>query len=495
MNNRATMRVAGRGWSRAAWWLFLLLMPFVSARAQVAGSAADSPAVSLDRLQEGDAAGALAAAQRALRSAPRDCRLLSLQGVALNTLARRQEALASFDAALAVCPNSLPALEGAAEIEFARGQEAAAPLLLRILAVRPDDATTHAMLATTQGREGECGNALVHFERARVLFPAQPALLLDYGSCLARLEEWPEAEVVFAQLQTEQPSSEATYDLAVAQWKAGEAKQALTTLEPLLGAGADERSLVLGSSIAEAASDTPRAVALLRTAIVLEPDRVDNYLAFARLADAHQSAQVGIDMINAGLTRLPKAAPLFVSRGVLHVQMSQFAEAEADFAHAHQLDPQLSLAMDAVGILETQRHENAASLALFREQAKLHPQDALLAYLLAEALSEADGGDTAEAIAQATKACALEPDNQQALDLLAKLYLRADQPALALEQAERALKRDPNDSLAIYAEIRSRHKLGDEAAVPGLLKRLELAKKTELARDQESSRYRFTETK
>ena len=488
------------------------------AMAQSQSGTADITAI-VAKLREGDSSGALMLSQTELRSFPRDCRLLSLQGVALNTLHRSNDSLRSFQHALALCPSSLPALEGAAQLEFAAGNHAAIALLDRIVSIRPDDNTSHAMLATMLAHDGDCVAAMPHFEATMALFPQQPDLLFAYGSCLFRTEKWSEAVAAFSELSREHPGEDATYDLAVVQEKAGQLKDALATLESLIEVGnrtgygnesgavnaqrTSERALVLGSRIAEETGDTPRAVNLLRNAILLNPENVDNYLAFARLADAHRSFQVGIDMINAGITRLPNAAPLYVSRGVLHVQLSQIAEAEADFQHAHQLDPQLSFAMDAIGILQTQKHENAASLALFRQQAQLHPQDALVQYLLAEALSQSTSTDAnteagtnlKEAITVAKKACTLEPDYEPAIDLLGELYLRAEQPALAERQAELALARDPNDTVALFTEIRAKHKLGDEAAVPALVKRLELAKKGDLARTQQMSRYQLTESK
>ena len=420
----------------------LAMLLGLTSAAQPAKGGADIASI-VEKLRAGDPSGALKLSQTELGRYPRDCRLLSLQGVALHSLDRSQDSLKSFQHALALCPSSLPALEGAAQIEYAAGDHSAIPLLDRIVAIQPDDSTSHAMLASLLARGGDCEAAGPHFEASRGLFSAQPNLLIAYGSCLARSNKWSAAVAAFLELSREHPSDDATYDLAVAQEKAGQPKDALATLQPLIDRGSEERALVLGSRFAEEGEDTPHAVSLLRSAIVLDPDDVDDYLAFARLADAHQSFQVGIDMLDAGLVRLPNAAPLYVSRGVLHVQLSQVTEAEADFQHAHQLDPQLSFAMDAIGILQTQKHENAASLALFRQQAQLHPQDALLQYLLAEALSESTGAELQEAIAVAKKACTLEPDYEPARDLLAELYLRAEQPAQAERQAELALARDP----------------------------------------------------
>jgi predicted Zn-dependent protease len=64
------------------------------------------------------------------------------------------------------------------------------------------------------------------------------------------------------------------------------------------------------AALAEAMGDTPRGVALLRQAILRDPHNVKLYLDFASLSFTHQSFQVGIDMINAGLTRAPDAAHL-----------------------------------------------------------------------------------------------------------------------------------------------------------------------------------------
>ncbi len=496
----------------------LLLLGLLFAQRRAAAQAA-SPAGEPDlhpivtQLRAQNPSAALAEAQAQLGRFPRDCRLLSLEGVAFSALHRSPDALDAFDHALALCPHSLPALEGAAQLRFAAADPAVKPLLQRILALQPADPTSHAMLATVLSREGACPEAEPHFAASQSLFPAQPDLLLDYGLCLAEEEHWPQAVAVFQQLSSEHPSAAAIRDLAIAQWRGGDPHAGLATFEPLLvgaaqagaasatatvpgsaAASPDSRTLALGSMLAEAAGDTPRAVALLRSAILAAPDEADNYLAFARLADAHQSFQVGIDMIDAGLTRLPGSAPLYLARGVLHIRLSQLTDGEADLQRAHTLDPQLSSAVDALGILQTQQHQDAASLTLFREQSRLHPADPLLQYLLAESLSQSsDAATLPEAIDHAKQAASLEPGFRPALDLLATLCLRADQPALAVQAAEQALAHDPNDTQALFAEIRAQHKLGNAAAEQSLLPRLEAARRAEKQQADQLSRFRFTE--
>ena len=255
-------------------------------------------------------------------------------------------------------------------------------------------------------------------------------------------------------------------------WKLQQPKQALDALEPLLKSGADETALTLGSQIAEEAGDTPQAVQLLRSAIVLDPKKEDNYLNFAEIAFNHSSADVGIDMLNFGIGQLPRAAPLYVARGVLEVQVSKTEKAIADFEHAHRLAPQLSLATDAVGIMKSQQHEFTASAALFGQQAQKHPKDPLLWYLYAEALSQSKQRST-EALSAAEHSVDLDGQYVPARDLLALLYLQANRPQQALAAAIAALKIDPNDETALYREIIARRTLGQRAEAQTLVARMQ----------------------
>ena len=332
-------------------------------------------------------------------------------------------------------------MEGAAQIEFARKAPETQTFLERIVTLQPGNLAAQGMLASTLHAKGNCNAALPHLEASRELFPTHPELLEAYGSCLAATGDVPHAIEQYRALAAAHPGDAFTYDLAVLQGRNHAGEEALATLKPLLDAKGFEPAFALASRIAESLNDTPRAVDLLRTAILLAPDDMDNYIAFANLSFVHSSFGVGVDMLNAGLGRLPAAAPLYVARGALEMQVSKQAEAVNDFETAHRLDPKLALSLDALGIVQTQQHQDLASLNRFREQARLNPKDPVVQYLLAEQLSQGEtaGPDLADAIAAAKQATLLDPHYQAPHDLLAKLYLRANQPQLAIQQADLAL--------------------------------------------------------
>ncbi len=475
--------------------LLLGWLLFLSGRADFLHAQSTAPSRSdvIAALKEGDNQAALSLVQAALKQAPRDCTLLSLQGVALGAEQKNQMALRSFQSALDVCPKYLPALEGAAQIDFAQHRAETIPLLERVLAEQPGDPTANAMLATMLRSEGRCTEALPHFASSQALFRTRPDLLQAYGSCLAGTGDLPSALLVYKQLLETNPDDTSRYDVALLQWKTHDAAGALDTLAPLLSGVHHVPALALASRIHEEAGETPEAVSLLREAILRSPEETENYLDFAAIAFAHASFQVGVDVLNAGLQRLPDSAPLLVARGVLEVQLSKTEAAIADFEEAHRRDPNLSFATDAIGILHSQQHLSAESLALFESQANLHRDDPLLQYLLAEQLAESGAhaapAQLERAIAAAKRAVTLDPKYQAAHDLLAVLYVRSNQFKLAIEQAEAALAIDPNDQEALYQELLSRRRLGETAKIGALTARLNDARRTNAEKQQRIGRY------
>jgi tetratricopeptide (TPR) repeat protein len=492
------IRWAGSRWrclsACALFTIFSFVVPQLLAQQQ-------SPQTSeiIDQLRSGNNEQALTLIAEQMRTHPQDCKLHSLQGIALTGLHRQDEALHAFDTALAKCPNYMVALEGAGHIRYARKDKAAIPILEHIVALQPTNLPAQAMLASALRSSGDCKAALPHFEASRAAFASRAEWMEGDAVCLAATGDYAPAIAQYKELQASYPNNIYLYDIAVLEWRSGDDRQALATLEPLLSAGSYEPALSLGSRLAEKLGDTPRAVDLLRKAILLSPDNEQNYVDFASIAFTHQSFQVGIDMVQAGLKQLPQSAPLYLARGVLEVQLADHMQAAiADFEQAHRLDPKLSLSVDAIGIVKTQQHDNAASQHLFEKQAKLNPNDPVLQYLLAEQLAEAEnsGRETLDrAIAAAKRATVLDPHYQPAHNLLAKLYLRIEQPKLAIEQARIALADDPNDQEALYQELMATRRTGDREAIQELSRRFDAVRKANAQHQQNIDRFRLEEAK
>jgi tetratricopeptide (TPR) repeat protein len=311
-------------------FLAALMPSLVLALAQTGGDTI-GPITSALRNREFDKAIQLI--QPVLLKSPQSAQLWTLQGIAFSGAGREKEALTSFRSALKISPDYLPALEGAAQLEYKAGTVAAIPLLQHLLRLRPSDPTTHAMLAVLDVKRGDCNSSAQHFELSGSLLDSQPGALQQYGACLVKLKQFDKAISVFNRLLVLDPANHDTrHYLATVQLMANRPKDAMDTLTPLLEASdPDSKTLQLAASSYEASGDTPQSVSLLRRAIVSDPQNVALYLDFASISMDHQSFPAGIAMINSGLTVQPNSAELYLARGVLYVQMAQYDQAEADF--------------------------------------------------------------------------------------------------------------------------------------------------------------------
>ena len=435
-----------------------------------------------------------------LQTAPKDARLWTLEGIAFAGQGSNKEALAAYNTALAYAPDYLAALEGAAELEFKSESDRAIPLLNRILNLRPNEPTTHAMLGTLAYKKRDCPTAVKHFRQSGPVLSSQPTALESFGACLMEEQQAEEALPIFQQLLRMRPDDpHARYNLAVVQLTAKHNAEAVETLQPLLKENTQDSDVLdLASAAYEEIGDTPHAVDLLRQAILANPRRAKYYVDFASLSYKHESYQVGVDMINAGVRVLPNAAPLYIARGVLYIQMGQFENGQADFERANRLDPSQASGAVAEGLAQLQQANLDQALATVTSQLKTHPDDPFLQYLKAQVLTQkgavAGSEEFGQAVTAATAAVRLKPDFVLARDLLGNLYLQSGQTERAMEQCRLALRDNPSDQVALYHLLQALRKTKDaKNEIPELVKRLAALREESQKQEGETTRYKLYE--
>jgi tetratricopeptide (TPR) repeat protein len=478
--------------------ILLLVLPFFfnPALAQTASSGRETVASALGN---NDFRKALTLLKSALKEFPNDAELWTMQGVAYAGEHSSPEALASFNKALKLSPDYLPALTGAIQIEFDSGNPAAIPLLKRVLRQKPTDQTSHAMLAVLQYQQGNCAAAVPHFEKSISLFEDRPSGLHAYATCLVKLKDFDRAADVFEKTVALKPDdAQERRVLAAVQLMAHKPQDAIATLDPLLAKGnSDAGTLELAASAYEDAGATDKAVASLRQAILVDPKDVQLYLDFASLCFAHESFQVGIDVVSDGITQLPNSAQLHFARGVLYVQLADYDKAESDLQKAYELDPNESLTAAAQGLLAVQQNDLDRALADVQQKLKRKPNDPLLLYLQADVLAqkgaEPGSADFQTALRSARKAVALRPSLGPAHAVLAKLYVDSGQNQQAVEQCRRALEIDPKDQTSLYRLIQGLRKTGETTEIPGLLKRLAQLRQQGVKEQKQRYQYKVVE--
>ena len=445
----------------------------------------------------------------ALQQSNRNPRLWMLEGVAYAGEGRRKEALVSLRTALKISPDYLPALQQEAQLYYEADDLAAIPVLQHILRLRPGDPMSHAMLAVLEYRHGNCNAAAGNFEKAGALLDSQLPGLHAYATCLVRLKQLDKAAEIFQRAVTLQPdNSQERRLLASIQMMAHKPQEAIATLAPLLQTSSpDAATLELGSTAYEDAGDTAQAVNTLRQAILLEPQNVNLYLDFAQISFAHDSFQVGIDVVSDGISQLgasqqgvsqePQAAQLYFARGVLNVQLAEYDQAEADFEKAYELDPNQSLSVAAQGLAAVQANDLDHALAMVQSKLVRKPNDPILLYLQADILAQkgSDPGtpEFETAMRSAKRAVALQPGLAAARAVLAKLYLQTGQNQAAADQSRKALEIDPKNQASLYRLIQALRKTGNTGQIPDLLKRLAQLREEATKEQRQRSRYKLVE--
>ena len=427
-------------------------------------------------LRSGQYEKARVSAERALRSSPRDARLWTLKGLALIQLGDRTGALTCFTSALEIAPDYLPALQGAAQMAYQTDPVRAVPFLRKILQLRPDDQTSHAMLAEIAVKTGDCETARKESAMSQPGL-SETAALKQFGGCLVKQKRMLEAISVFKRLTALQPDEQSFYYLGLAQFLAGQFRDVIRTLTPAVEKQPGNTDLL--ELLAEAydfTSEPERAISTLKRAIAAKPDTPDYYTDFAYLCQAHGWFQQGIQMLNTGLERLPQAAPLYVARGVLHSELSQWAEGEADFQRASEIDPNVELGSAAQGLAELQENDLVKAEKTARERLRQHPDDAFSYYVLAEVLTKRGAtpgsSDFEEALRAAQRAVELKPNLWLARNVLARLYLAQGKADGAAAQSRIVYEANPNDQAALYHLILALRKAGGSPELPELLKQL-----------------------
>lgn len=481
-------------WSKL---LYLIVLWFVLPSGMFGQTANDRASIT-SALRSRDFDKALQLLRPALQASPNNPQLWALQGLAFSGKGDQKSALGSYQNALKIAPDYLPALEGAAQLEYETGSPDAVPLLERVLRLRPQDPTTHAMLAVLAYKAGDCTTAVKHFSQSEAILSSQPGALQEYGACLLQLKQSEKAIQIFQQLLASQPDDlRARRALAAVQLAAGQPQDALATLQPLLNANPDVGTMRLTAAVYEANKDTPSAVKTLRDAIVKDPAQVPLYVDFADIAMNHQSFQAGIEMINAGLKLQPAAADLYLARGVLYVQLADYDKAEADFARAEQLDPTQGLTASAQGMLAEEKDQSNPDQALSTVRAKLQkkPDDAFLWYLEAAIVSQKspDPGspEFEQGMKAAKRAVTLQPSLTAAHNVLAKYYLDSGQYAPAVKECRLVLEHSPDDQTALYHLVMALRKTNEQAEIPELLKRLATARQNATKDEAARNRYKL----
>ena len=480
---------------------FVTALPLLGLALVCVPAPAESPAESaVAALKRNDYRAALALLEPASGAGSADPRIWTLRGMALRGLDDAVKARESFGKALEIQPDYLPALMGAAEIDFEARSPAAEAMTRRILALRPDDPTANGMMGMILAAKDDCAAAIDHFRKSESTQGDNPAMLESLGGCLLRVRRAAEAAGVFERLLGLRPGNErAQFGLGLACHESGRPERALEILQVMAARDRPRPAvLVLTAEVLESLHRTPEALAALQKAVKLYPFEELNYISLADLCMEHGSYELGLEVLTAGERNIPGSARIRSMRGVILAQLGRHEEAEAAFAEASKLDPaeQAAAMGRSLTFQETGRLEE--SIRLLRQQLQESPGDGAVSYLLAQALITSGVRPSEPGFAEARKALEAslrwDPNQAEPRVALGKLLVRIGEMEEAARHFEAAARLDPTNRTATYQLMRALHKLGREQEAEDWRKRLRGQIQQGMEEDVQTNRYRLVKS-
>ena len=458
-------------------------------------AAARSQQPSFQALSSHRYADALQLAQSEIERQPSAPAPWLAKALAQNGLGRTEESYNSLDQALKLDGKYLRAAEAGAQIAYSAHDPRASHYLALVLAGEPLNPTAHAMSGVLAFEQSDCASALEHFDKAGSMIETNPHAELQYAVCLGRTGKTSAAATRFEQLHTLSPEDRAiTYDLAAVEVDQGKFREAVQLLEqsrsrvrPLDGDTMDllAKAYAGNGQIAEAL-DTFRA------AIALNPHDERQYSDLAMLSMDHQSPEVALGVLDAGIRNNPKSASLHTMRGSIYAQIAKNERAQEDFETADRLSPTQMSGTIGMGVLLRDDGNLDRAQTLLETKLKSNSDDPVLNYMLADILIRKGAAPGQPEFTRAerllTSATARKPDFAQAHAELGKLQMKAGRLPTAIEHLELATKLDPMDRTALNQLVAAYRRSGrtDEAA--HVATRLAQAVDTERSQETEKNR-------
>jgi tetratricopeptide (TPR) repeat protein len=459
---------------------------------------------------------ALSLLQRILDRSPQDLKARNLMGITLSATGRRAEANDQFKKVLAVDANFVPALKNLAVNELALGLvQDARPHFEAALKLAPRDVTCHWGLAEIAFAARDFQNAAVHYEQSGDLALKDPRVTIRFAASYIEIKQAGKAAVLLEKIPLDQDANvqfqvgillakmeqygaaarrfemarqgfpdpyQVEYNLALVLIKKGDYAAAIRTGEEMLKAG--HRKAEVYNLLAQAysqAGQTKQAYDALRAATELEPLDETNYLDLILLCVERRNYELGLEITDIGLRRIPSSHRLHLQRGVILAMKSRYEEAEKEFQTSAQLAPEAGLAYVAWGLVLLQMEKVSDAVNVLRLQSKRNPNDPYVLWFLAEALNRfgAKPGSEPEkeAINALEKAIRLDPRLPQARALLGKMLLRRGEVNRAVEELEKALELDPENLAATYQLAQALQRKGQKARARQLFDQVEKVKR------------------
>ena len=295
-------------------------------------------------------------------------------------------------------------------------------------------------------------------------------LRLNLAQILTSHDLYAESEKDFERAAALVPSrADLLYDLALAQFRAGELDAALKSAQ---SSKAVEDSALIESllgEIQEKHGDSLNAVHSFQAAVALAPDHEEYRLALGLELLTHGTFDAALAVLKQAADLFPRSFQIRVALGIAYYSLQQYPDAVSSLLSAAAVAKDPSVAYEFLGNIQLQQVIKLDPQAVKQvcSYADGHPKnEEVEAYCGAMLAREGhDRGETSppeDALRRLRKAARLAPENSTARCEYGKALEWAQQWTQARNELEACVRLDPNTVDAHYALANVYRKLGEK---------------------------------
>ena len=390
---------------------------------------------------------ALDAYEDALQRDHRSALLHVRIGATYLKLGKMDQALASFQRALAIAPDHPDALRWVAMLRASQGQlEGAVDAYERLLKLDPDDEFVISTLADLYVLQGELERAVGLYRRLIAESGSTSQLHFNLGVLYGRMGRFEEAVEELSRALELSPDSldirvalGLTYELSGRPDTAAAHYEAAIPLDPF-----NPRLYHHAARAHFSARHYAEATANYQGVLDLTPRDMEAVMGLVRVWLAQQRFDAAEQFVAQELEKLGPLPELYVVLGIVYREANQAEEAMRAFERAIAEKPEYAQAHFYLGAQLDQLGKRRDAQAMLRRTLELDPNhpDAMnyLGYMDAET-----GENLPEAVSLIGRALEIDPDNGAYLDSLGWVYCKMGRLDDAVAQLERAAERLDTD--------------------------------------------------
>ena len=392
------------------------------------------------------------------RTQPSDWKLCNEVAIAYTQAGQFDNAAVFYRKVLSLNPAFVPARKNLGVVLwFANRKAAAEEIFRRLVTEIPKDVVPHLYLGLAHYERRQFAEAKPHFSQAAELAMDNPEVLPAVVDTYLSVKD---ETIVPHAIQFSESTSElgTVIKLAAVFNRHGQYASTVRVLENRAPLAPDASALL--AEAWDKQNQPDRAFAILAKAIDAHPEQEQGYVALAAFAAAHQNNEYALKTLERGLAHHPRSAELLLQRGLLIALGGDREAAKQSFRAAGEANPQWSLPVLALGIVQLEAGHADQAVETFQTAIRIAPRESQGYYLCALAMSRSAEPNRADAIPMLRKALAISPKDARPRVLLGQLQISAGRLREGVAELERALRFDSKNKRALYQLALSYRKLG-----------------------------------